>query len=80
MTNSEMLKQFIAKSGLKYKFIAQKLKLSYYGLQKKIDGKHEFKASEISTLCSLLRIETAKERDSIFFALDDDFKSTKERG
>lgn len=55
-------------SGLKKNFIAEQLGLTSYGLKLKTDNVNEFKASEISALCDLLNIKTAKEKESIFFA------------
>lgn len=68
MTNTKLLNEKILESGLKKKFIAEKLGLSTYGLQRKIENRSEFKASEISILCDLLDIRTAAEKERIFFA------------
>ena len=68
MTNSKLLREMIEKKGLKLKFIADKLGLSYYGLQLKIDNKNEFKASEVSALCDMLEISSLKKKEEIFFA------------
>lgn len=69
MTNTSLLEQYIEKSGYKKKFIAQQIGLkSAYGLSLKINNESEFKASEISILCNLLKI-TAKDKDAIFFNL-----------
>lgn len=66
MTNTELLRNIIKESGLKYKFIANKLELSAYGLQKKIDNATEFRTSEISALCKILNIDS-KMMWKIFF-------------
>ena len=68
MTNTKLLNEKIAESGLKKKFIADKLGLSTYGLQRKIENVTEFKASEISALCDVLDIKTVTEKEKIFFA------------
>jgi len=68
MTDTKMLRSAIEKSGLKYKYIAEKLGLSYYGLQKKIENKSEFKASELYALSELIGL-SEKDRSAIFFAL-----------
>lgn len=68
MTNTKLLNEKIAESGLKRKFIAEKLGLSTYGLQRKIENVTEFKASEISALCDVLDIKTVTEKEKIFFA------------
>lgn len=66
MTNTKLLEEKIVKSGFKKKALAQKLSLTPYGLQLKVEGKNEFKASEIYLLCELLGIETGQ-MEQIFF-------------
>lgn len=65
--NSKLLKQEIKKSGIKLKFIAERLGISAYGLQLKIDGKNEFKNSEIIAICDTLNLANHM-RDKIFFS------------
>ena len=67
MTNTSLLEQYIEKSGYKKGFIAQQLGITAYALTLKINNKSEFKASEITILCKLLKI-SAKDREAIFFA------------
>lgn len=69
MTNTELLKDIINKSGLKYGFIAKEIGLSRYGLKKKIENESSFKADEIQKLCNVLHIESYEEREKIFFCL-----------
>lgn len=71
MTNSSRFRAVVAERGMKYKFLAQELGLSPYGLQKKIDNDSEFKASEIEKLSILLSLPKDK-RDDIFFAKESD--------
>lgn len=66
MTNSLMLRQWIFGKGLKLKYVAERLGITPYALQKKIDNKSEFKASEIATFVAKLGM-TPSERDHIFF-------------
>lgn len=68
VTNSKMLRELIDKKGFKLKFIAEKLGLSPYGLQLKIDNKQEFKTSEVAVLCEVLEINSLKKKEEIFFA------------
>ena len=68
MTNTELLKEKIQKSGLKKSYIAKSIGLSSYGLALKIQNENEFKASEIEKLCILLGIDDLEERCAIFFA------------
>ena len=65
--NGDLLKKMIHKSGIKLKFIAEKLGVSPYGLKLKIDGKNEFKNSEIIIICETLNLSKS-DRDAIFFA------------
>lgn len=77
MTNTKELLQEINKSGLKKSWIAEKIGLSYHGLQKKINNDNEFKASEIMMLCDVLHITSAERREEIFFAHDVGIMTTK---
>lgn len=57
MTNVPMLKEAIDNSGLKRKYIAGQLGLSYQGFLDKIRGKTEFVGSEIVLMKDLLRMD-----------------------
>ena len=67
MTNTSLLEQYIEKSGYKKSFIAEQLGLTAYGFTLKVNNKSEFKASEMTILCKLLKIN-AKDKEAIFFA------------
>lgn len=67
MTDTNALMNLIKKSGLKLKFIAESLGLSYYGLKLKINNQQEFKTSEVIKLCKLLEINSLEEKEEIFF-------------
>lgn len=67
MTDSTRLKDLVKSSGLKKKFIAEKLGLSYQGYLKKENGDSDFMATEISILKDLLRL-TNKEVSEIFLS------------
>lgn len=67
MTNTALLEQYIEKSGYKKSFIAEQLGLTAYGLTLKVNNKSEFKASEMTILCKLLKI-SARDKEAIFFA------------
>ena len=77
MTNTKELLREIDNSGLKKSWIAEKLGLSYHGLQKKINNDNEFKASEIMILCEILHIASADRKEEIFFAHNVDKKATE---
>ena len=66
MTNTELLEEKIAESGLRIGFIAEKCGLSRMGFYKKIKGISEFTASEISVIKELLKL-SAKDIQRIFF-------------
>lgn len=68
MTDTTRLNKIIEETGLKKKFLAQKLGLTPYGLAKKINGETEFKASEITKICQILDIQDIQDKWSIFFA------------
>lgn len=67
MTDTVALRKAVERSGLKYGSIAVSMGISAYTLQKKINNKVEFKASEIVKLSALLSLCEA-ERSAIFFA------------
>lgn len=56
MTNTELLNEYIDKSGLKLQYIANELFISRYALYQKMTNKSPFKQSEIKKLCELLSI------------------------
>lgn len=68
MVNTELMEEVIAGSGLKKQYIAESMGLTPYGLQRKINGLSEFKASEIVAFCKIANISDKKQRDNIFFA------------
>ncbi len=72
MVDSKLLEHRIKELGLKKWYLAEQMGLSPYGMQKKIDGVNEFKASEIFKMCELLKIEDSDTRDAIFFAVKGD--------
>lgn len=68
MTNTSLLKQRIADSGLKIVFIARRLNLSGQGFYNKVNNKPgcAFTAPEIATLADLLKL-SMKDIQTIFF-------------
>jgi hypothetical protein len=72
LTNTDKLNKAINESGLKKKYIAKQLNITYYGLKLKIDNTNEFLASEIAIMCKLLNINSLKEKEEIFFAKERD--------
>lgn len=68
VTNTEMLREAIKKSGLKLEFIAEKLGITRFSLAKKIENITEFKTSEVQKMCDVLQIEDVNTKEAIFFA------------
>jgi len=66
MVKLDSLKTRISDSGMTMTAVAQRTGMSRVSLYKKLDGKVEFKLSEIVSLCKALHLSD-KERDSIFF-------------
>lgn len=79
MTDTEALRYIINKRGFKIKFVAETLGLSTYGFLLKVNNKQEFKTSEVAALCELLQIESLEEKEAIFFAKQDDYKSSNDK-
>lgn len=75
MTDSNMLKMYIKKSGYKVCYIAERLGITYQGLLNKINNKSEFKQSEIVELTRLLSIDS-ESKEKIFFTESVDKIST----
>ena len=67
MTNTELLRAAIERSGYKKTYIAQRIGLTYQGYLNKERGESELRKSEIEGICDLLRL-TAEEKEAIFFA------------
>ena len=68
MTDTKLLREMIAKSGLKLGYIAQQMGLSRQALQQKINNDRDFKAGEVNELSRLLQLDNPT-REAIFFSL-----------
>lgn len=66
MIDLERLKKEIELSGLKMHFIASQLNLSRESLYQKLEGKTEFKVSEVQKLTKVLNM-SGELRNTIFF-------------
>lgn len=66
MTNSLLFRKAVENAGIKYKFLAKSLGITPYGLQKKIENRSEFKASEIYLVAEVLNLSET-DRNAIFF-------------
>lgn len=67
MVNLELLKEKIKDSGMTMVAVSEKSGILRETLYNRLNGKHEFCASEIVALTSVLHL-TKNERDEIFFA------------
>ena len=79
VTDTFRLREKILNSGLKYKYIAEQMGLTRYGLMRKINNQYEFKSSEIAILCNILHIDSLDEKEKIFFAQKVENKSTNSK-
>lgn len=68
MTNTELLEEWIARSGKKKSFLAMKVGLSPAGFRNCCTNKAEFTASQIQILCEELGITRLTDRQAVFFA------------
>ena len=75
MTDTNRLKEWIQKSGLKQEYIAKMLNLTSYGFARKRDNLSKFNAEEIDMLCNILGINSLEDRFAIFFAKEVDCES-----
>jgi transcriptional regulator with XRE-family HTH domain len=67
MTDSKRLKDVVKASGLKKKFIAERIGVSYRSYLNKENGISQFYSDEICIIKDLLRL-TVQEATEIFFA------------
>lgn len=72
MTDTLLLKEKIASSGLRIGFIANRLGIERTTLWKKVNNERSFKQKEIMQMCEILRIDSLEEKERIFFATDVD--------
>lgn len=75
MTNTGLFRKKVDNRGVKLKFLAETLGISPFALQKKIENRNEFKASEIDKLGQLLDL-SRDEVDAIFFDRNVELQST----
>ena len=67
MTDIEMLKRKVEDSGLRARFIYEKLGISKASWYNKLNGKSPFNVAEIQILCEVLGITSLREKEHIFF-------------
>lgn len=67
MYDSERMRKAVEASGLRKRFIAERLQMSYAAFIAKLNGKVEWKASEIVKVSKVLGLDSSR-RDTIFFS------------
>lgn len=75
MINSRELRNVVESRGIKWKYVAESMGLTPYGLKKKVDNINQFKVSEVSSFCKAVGGLTPEEQRQIFFADDVDGES-----
>ena len=68
MTDTDKLREIIAKSGLKLEYLARECEITRQALSNKITNRSLFTAKEIAALCEALKITSLEEKEQIFFA------------
>lgn len=68
MTNVKLLEAKIEKSGLKKRFLQEKLGVSKQGFYNLCKGKTQFRTEQVNILCKELNITDLEEKEAIFFA------------
>lgn len=70
MVDTSKLNVLIEQSGLKKRYIAQKLGISEVSLWSKITNRTPFTGMEVDALCKLLDVKTIRQQRKIFFTED----------
>ena len=68
LTDTKKLKCLMMAKGISREELAEKLKLSAYITEKKINGDSEFNSDEIDLMCEIFDIRDCESRSTIFFA------------
>lgn len=68
MVNTTLLKEKVKESGYRPGWIAEQLGITRSAWSYKINGQRSFSAEEVEHLCKLLKIRSARERETIFFS------------
>lgn len=67
MTNTELLEQWIKKSGKKKKYLAEKIGLSEAGFLNCRNNEAEFTVTQMLILCDELGITDPDDKEAIFY-------------
>ena len=68
MTNTELLEQWIEKSGKKKKHLAAKVGLSMAGFRNCCINRAEFRTNQVNILCDELGINRLVDKEAVFYA------------
>lgn len=68
MVNTILLKEKVEASGYRTAWIAEQLGITRSSWSYKLNGHRSFSTEEVKMLCKLLKINSLKERNDIFFA------------
>ena len=68
MVNTQLLEEYIDKSGKKKGYLAKQIGVSTTTFRSKSKGDYPFDSDEIEVLCEELSIRTLKDKERVFFA------------
>lgn len=68
MVNTTLLKEKVKDSGYRSAWLAEQLEITPNAFWYKLNGQRSFSTEEVKLLCKLLKINSLKERNDIFFA------------
>lgn len=68
MVNTTLLKEKVKSSGYRTSWIAEQLGITRSAWSYKLNGQRSFSNEEVKLLCKLLKINSLRERNDIFFA------------
>lgn len=67
MVDTQLLEEWIEKSGKRKSYLAEKVGCSIQSLRLKVTNKYDFRSSEVDTLCTELGITRLTDKEKIFF-------------
>lgn len=68
MVDTQLLEDYIAKSGKTKSYLSNKMGITIQTLRKKSTNQYDFKMGEVDILCSEIGVKTVKERNLIFLS------------
>lgn len=67
MVDTQLLEEWIEKSGKRKSYLAEQIGCSIQSLRLKATNRYEFRSSEVDTLCAELGITRLTDKEKIFF-------------